>query len=103
MPGGWGGFARGWTKSDEDDPDVFTYPDKLLHELFYEQAAKTPDSVAVIDGDRSLTYAELADQARTLANFLRKEGVTEDAVVPIFMPRCLEFAVSYIAALSAAM
>ena len=101
MPGGWGGFARGWTKSDEDDPDVFTYPDKLLHELFYEQAAKTPDSVAVIDGDRSLTYAELADQARTLANFLRKEGVTEDAVVPIFMPRCLEFAVSYIAALSA--
>ena len=65
MPGGWGGFARGWTKSDEDDPDVFTYPDKLLHELFYEQAAKTPDSVAVVDGDRSLTYAELADQART--------------------------------------
>ena len=74
-----------------------------LHELFYEQAEKTPDSVAVVDGDRSLTYAELADQARTLANFLRKEGVTEDAVVPIFMPRCLEFAVSYIAALSAAM
>ncbi|KAH8045633.1 L-cystine transmembrane transporter [Aureococcus anophagefferens] len=101
MPGGWGGFARGWTKSDEDDPDVFTYPDKLLHELFYEQAAKTPDSVAVVDGDRSLTYAELADQARTLATFLRKEGVKEEAVVPIFMPRCLEFAVSYIAALSA--
>ena len=101
MPGGWGGFARGWTKSDEDDPDVFTYPDKLLHELFYEQAAKTPDSVAVVDGDRSLTYAELADQARTLATFLRREGVKEDAVVPIFMPRCLEFAVSYIAALSA--
>ncbi|KAH8091925.1 L-cystine transmembrane transporter [Aureococcus anophagefferens] len=82
-------------------PDVFTYPDKLLHELFYEQAAKTPDSVAVVDGDRSLTYAELADQARTLATFLRKEGVKENAVVPIFMPRCLEFAVSYIAALSA--
>ncbi|KAH8078181.1 L-cystine transmembrane transporter [Aureococcus anophagefferens] len=100
MPGGWGGFARGWTKSDEDDPDVFTYPDKLLHELFYEQAAKTPDSVAVVDGDRSLTYAGSRTR-RGPAAFLRKEGVKENAVVPIFMPRCLEFAVSYIAALSA--
>ncbi|KAH8065796.1 L-cystine transmembrane transporter [Aureococcus anophagefferens] len=100
MPGGWGGFARGWTKSDEDDPDVFTYPDKLLHELFYEQAAKTPDSVAVVDGDRSSRTLSSRTR-RDAATLLRKEGVKEEAVVPIFMPRCLEFAVSYIAALSA--
>jgi len=41
-----------------------------------ERRARTaPDGVAVIAGDRSLTYAELAGRARRLANGLRTLGV----------------------------
>jgi len=79
----------------------FRYPDKTLHALFFEQAAKTPERIAVIDGDRTMTYAALARAATTLADALRHRGVTADVVVPIFMPRCLEFAVAYVAALAA--
>ena len=36
------------------------YPrDKCLHELFGEQAAKTPDAVALVYEDSTLTYGEL--------------------------------------------
>ena len=86
---------------DGKPPGKFEYPLKLLHELFDEQAAKTPDRVAVIDVDRKLNYAELARLTKTLALALRHRGVRDDGVVPIFMPRCLEFVISYIAALTA--
>ena len=36
----------------------------------------SPDAVAVVDGDRRLTFAELADRANRVANILRDAGVT---------------------------
>ena len=34
------------------------YPHRCLHELFWEQAARTPDNIAVEGDDRLLTYRE---------------------------------------------
>ena len=84
----------------------FTYPDQLLHETFSEQAKATPDRVAIIDAppgqpDRRVTYAELDAMTDALAWWLRKQGVVADSVVPIFMSRCLEYAVCYLAILKA--
>ncbi len=43
-----------------------------------ERRARTaPDGVALIAGDRSVTYSELADRARRLANGLRTLGVAK--------------------------
>ena len=84
----------------------FTYPDKLLHELFVEQAYKTPHRIALIDAPpdgvkRSLTYAELDAKTDALAFWLRYQGVTTNSIIPIYMNRCLEYAICYIAILKA--
>ena len=44
--------------------------DKCVHTLFEEQAARTPDSTAVITCDRTLTYRELNAEANCIAHAL---------------------------------
>ncbi len=44
--------------------------DKCLHHLFEEQATRTPDAIAVVYGNTSLTYGELNRQANVLAGHL---------------------------------
>jgi amino acid adenylation domain-containing protein len=52
------------------------YPrDKTIKQLFEEQAAKTPDSIALIFKDCEMTYAQLNKKANALAHKLRSEGV----------------------------
>ena len=51
------------------------YRRAAVHELVFDQAAATPDAVAVRDGDRDIGYAELRDRARALAATLVAEGV----------------------------
>jgi fatty-acyl-CoA synthase len=46
-----------------------------MFELLDEQASRHPDGLAVICGDRSLTYPELAQRARRAAGLLRAHGV----------------------------
>ena len=48
--------------------------DKCVHDLMGEQAARTPQAVAAVCGDRRLTYAELDGAANRLAHYLRKRG-----------------------------
>ena len=64
------------------------YPkDKCVHELFEEQVAKTPDKVAVIACDKTLTYAELNEQANRIANALIDKGVKIGDIVAFALPR----------------
>ncbi len=48
--------------------------DKTIHELFAGNVAKGPDKIAVIDGDRTLTYKELDRRSNRLANYLVHHG-----------------------------
>src|SRR5262249_15398720 len=67
------------------------YPrDKRVHELFEEQAIRTPDEVAVVFEDESLTYRELDAKANQLANLLRKIGAAEESLVGICVERSLD-------------
>ena len=45
-----------------------------LHELVARQAAQHPDAVAVVDGERELTYRELDRRANQTAHVLRARG-----------------------------
>ncbi|HEU0015952.1 MAG TPA: amino acid adenylation domain-containing protein, partial [Longimicrobium sp.] len=59
-----------WNRTDA------TYPaGSCIHELFEQQAARTPDATAVVSGDETLTYAELNARANRLAHHLRALGV----------------------------
>ena len=64
------------------------YPkDKCVHELFEEQVAKTPDKVAVVACDKTLTYAKLNEQANRIANALIAKGVKVGDIVAFALPR----------------
>jgi amino acid adenylation domain-containing protein len=70
------------------------YPrEKLMHELYEEQAEETPDAVAVVFEDTALSYGDLNRQANQLAHYLRKLGVGPDGRVAICTERGLEMMV----------
>ena len=78
------------------------YPhDRCIHELFEAQAAKAPEAVAVVDGQRQLRYGELNAGANRLAHHLRALGVAPDARVAICVERSLDMVVGLLAVLKA--
>jgi amino acid adenylation domain-containing protein len=78
------------------------YPkDKCVHELFEEQAEKSPDAVAVLYGEQQLTYRELNRRANQLAHYLRKRGVGPESLVGICVERSLEMVVGLLGILKA--
>ena len=78
------------------------YPrDTLLHELFEEQAQRTPDEVKVIFEGQTLTNAELEARGNQLAHFLQKRGVVPDTLVAICLERSLEMVVGVLGILKA--
>src|SRR5207248_418387 len=66
-----------------------------------EQATRMPDAVAVLDGERALTYAELNASANRLARCLRARGVGPDTLVGICLERSAEMLVALLAVLKA--
>ncbi|MEP0858568.1 amino acid adenylation domain-containing protein [Trichocoleus sp. DQ-U1] len=68
-------------------------PDRCLHQLFEEQAERTPDAVAVVFENQQLTYAELNAKANQLAHHLQKLGVKPEVLVGICVERSLEMVV----------
>lgn len=85
-----------WNNTATDFPAA-----KCVHELFEEQAAKTPGAVAVVFNGSHLTYAELNLLADSLARHLRTLGVTRETLVGICMERSLEMIVGLLAILKA--
>ena len=78
------------------------YPeDKTIYELFEEQAARTPENIAVVYGDRKLTYKELNERANRLARVLNGRGVMPDGIVGIMAEPSIEMLVAMLAVLKA--
>jgi len=75
--------------------------EKRVHELFEEQAQKTPDAVAVVFEDATLSYGELNRRANQLAHYLRELGVGPDERVAICLERSLEMIVGLFSVLKA--
>jgi amino acid adenylation domain-containing protein len=61
-----------------------------IHEQFEQQAARTPDAVAVVFCDRQWTYRELNAEANALAHRLKLAGVGPGSFVAICLGRSLE-------------
>ena len=76
------------------------YPqDRLIHELFEEQVRRTPDAIAVVSEEQSLTYAQLNVKANQLAALLLRRGVRIGDYIPILMSRSLELVIAQLAVL----
>jgi amino acid adenylation domain-containing protein len=76
-------------------------PVRCLHQLFEEQAGRTPDAVAVTCGPQRLTYRALNRRANRLAHFLRRRGVGAEVPVAVCLERSAELVVALLAVLKA--
>jgi tyrocidine synthetase-3 len=82
---------------------------KTIHGLFAEQAAKTPDSVAVIGLERrsesleqlQITYGELNQKSDQLTHLLREKGAGPDTIVGICVEPSIELIIGIMGILKA--
>ncbi|WP_340608444.1 amino acid adenylation domain-containing protein [Xenorhabdus bharatensis] len=73
----------------------------LIHELFEQQVARTPEAIAVVWEAKTLSYSELNRQANQLAHYLIELGVKPDDRVAICVERSLDMIVGILAILKA--
>lgn len=73
--------------ADFNDTAIEYPKDKCVHQLFEEQVTKTPDKVAVIACDKTLTYAELNKEANRIAHSLIEKGVLPGDIVAFALSR----------------
>src|ERR1700682_3951357 len=81
--------------------NFFEHRDCCIHELVEKQAERTPDAIAVVEGDRRLTYRDLNSQANRLAAYLRGRGIGPEVPVAICLKRSTNLMVSMFAVLKA--
>jgi amino acid adenylation domain-containing protein len=74
---------------------------RCIHQLFEEQADRTPDAIAVVYEEESLTYRELNEKSNQLAHRLQKHAVGPDVLVGMFFERSLEMVVTLLGILKA--
>ncbi|HEV2852271.1 MAG TPA: amino acid adenylation domain-containing protein [Thermoanaerobaculia bacterium] len=84
-----------------NDTGVEYRHEATLPELLAEQAARSPDAVAVISGGGALTYGELDRRANRLARRLRALGVGPESRVAVCLERSPALMVGLIGVLKA--
>lgn len=80
---------------------IFPSASECIHELFEQQAARTPAAIALIYGGECLTYERLNERANWLARYLRSLGVGPEALVGICVERSSDMVVGLLAVLKA--
>ncbi|MGN8084377.1 AMP-binding protein, partial [Variovorax sp. 22077] len=76
-------------------------PEATLPALFEQQAAHTPEAIALVFEDQRLSYAELNARANQIAHHLIAQGVGPERFVALALPRSIELVVGLLAILKA--
>ncbi|WP_157696353.1 AMP-binding protein, partial [Caballeronia temeraria] len=78
------------------------YPENLcIHQIFEQQVQRTPDAIALVFEDESLTYAQLNARANQLAHHLIALGVRPEDRVALCMERGIGMIIALMAILKA--
>jgi amino acid adenylation domain-containing protein len=72
-----------------------------IHQLFEQQAERTPEAIALIFGDERITYAELNQRANQLGHYLKGLGVGPETRAGILLERSVEMAIALLGVLKA--
>ena len=84
-----------WNATEE------AYPQKTLHQLVKEQVDRSPDAIAVISEDGSITYRELDCRANGIAHRLEAMGIGPEAVLAVCLDRSIDMVAAFLGILKA--
>ncbi|MBW4508480.1 MAG: amino acid adenylation domain-containing protein [Scytonematopsis contorta HA4267-MV1] len=85
-----------WNDSDTEYPLEQCFP-----QLFEQQAARTPEAIAVVFENQQLTYHELNARANRWARYLLEKGVGAETIVALFCERNIDFLTAILAVFKA--
>lgn len=77
------------------------FTDRGLHQLFEDQVSKTPDAIALVWGERQLSYLELDQRANQFAHYLLAQGIQPSAYVGLQLERSVGMVVAIFGVLKA--
>ncbi|MFK0101863.1 amino acid adenylation domain-containing protein [Streptomyces sp. NPDC091040] len=86
---------------DWNDTAVDFPADLCIHQLFEQQAARTPEATALVFQDTELTYAEVDARSNRLARHLAEAGLGRGDVVGVYLERGIDLVVAVLAVLKA--
>ena len=75
--------------------------EQCIHQLVELQAARRPDALAVVHGEKQIKYEELNRRANQLAHYLRAHGVGLETRVGVLMQRSADWIVVLLGILKA--
>ncbi|GAA4930659.1 hypothetical protein GCM10023237_60870 [Streptomyces coeruleoprunus] len=93
LPGERDGLTADWAGSREP------VPDETIADMLTAQVARTPDAVALVFGERALTYAELDAHINRIARLLLARGAGPEKVVALALPRSIDMVAALFAVL----
>ncbi|NEO97868.1 MAG: amino acid adenylation domain-containing protein [Symploca sp. SIO2E9] len=85
-----------WNNTQTDYPQ-----NKCIHQWFEEIVERTPNAIAVVFENQTLTYCQLNRRANQLAHYLQSLGVGADVLVGLYVERSLEMVVGMLGILKA--
>jgi len=94
--GEWRQILVDWNSTSAEWPS-----ERRIHELVEQQAARTPEAVAVSAAGNSLTYGELDARANRLGRYLQELGIGRDTPVGLCAERSPELLVGLLGILKA--
>jgi len=89
-------LLHAWNETEQPLPQAHSVLD-----LIFAQTEKTPDQIAVVQGQQSLSYRALDQQSTQLAHALRNQGLNPQEAVGILTHRSPYFILSVLAVMKA--
>lgn len=84
-----------------NDTEIELEKDACIHQLIEKQVKSSPNEIAIIFEDESISYEELDNRANQLAMALHRKGVGPDVKVGVCLGRSIDLVVSLFAILKA--
>ncbi|MFE4130544.1 non-ribosomal peptide synthase/polyketide synthase [Peribacillus sp. YIM B13482] len=84
-----------------NDTDAVYAHESMIHELFEQQVARTPEAVAVVYEGGQLTYQELNEKANKMAHYLQKRDIGPESLVGICVERSPDMMIGLLGILKA--
>ncbi|MHC6625471.1 amino acid adenylation domain-containing protein [Streptomyces globosus] len=93
LPAERAALTAGWAGSREP------VPNETIADMLTAQVARTPDAVALVFGERALTYAELDAHINRIARLLLARGAGPEKAVALALPRSIDMVAALFAVL----